>query len=156
MRKSMLIQGLAALAVCALVLPAIGSMKHPVERPFKGVGHCVLLVDPLTGNVVSGGSVSSNWGVATHVGRFENEVSGNMMTGLSGTLTAANGDQVHWVAAGPTTITAVGGTGRFAGVTGGFTAVIADDYSEELVTNPDGTMTLIISYTYTGTGAITY
>ena len=156
MRKSMLIRGLAALATCALVLPAIGSLKHPVERPFMGVGHCVLLVDPITGNVVSGGSVSSNWGVATHVGRFENEVSGNMLMGLSGTLTAANGDQIDWVAADPVTISCVGGTGRFEGVSGGFTAVIADDYSEELVTNPDGTMTLIISYSYTGTGTITY
>ncbi len=156
MKNSKLIRGLAALAVCALVLPAIGSSKYPVKRPLKAVGHAVLLVDPLTGDVVSGGAVSSNWGVASHAGLFANEVSGNLVTGLNGTITAANGDQIDWVAPDPITISFVGGTGRFEGVSGELTAVIGDDYSEELVTNPDGTMTLIISYTYTGTGTVTY
>jgi hypothetical protein len=145
----MLIRGLAALTVCALVLPAIGSNKPPVERPLKVVGHVVLLVD-LDLNVVSGGSVSSNWGVGTHLGLFANEASGNMLTGLSGTITAANGDQIHWVAEGTTKIRSVGGTGRFEGVSAQFTAVIYD-YSVK----SDGTTT-IISYSYTGTGTITY
>jgi hypothetical protein len=156
MKRSMLIRGLTALAVCALALPALTSDRNPVERPLDVAGHAVLIVNPVTGDVVSGGAASSNWGVASHAGLFQNEVTGNMVTGLSGTITAANGDQIDWVATDPVTISFTGGTGRFESVSGEFTALISDDYSEELVTNPDGTMTLIISYTYTGTGTITY
>ena len=147
--------GLVAVAVCLLALPAMASLDNPVTRPLKVLeGHLTIVVDPVTGAYEF-----TDWGWATHTGRFTNSGSGvlNLLTGEflsgSGRVLAANGDALDWII-GPTpnTVTYTGGTGRFQGVTGGFLAVIT---SETLLSsNPDGTLTLAI--TYVGSGTITY
>ena len=60
MKNSKLIRGLAALAVCALVLPVVGSSKNPVERPLKMSG--IVLENT--------GSSMDVVGTATHLGKF--------------------------------------------------------------------------------------
>ena len=130
MKKSIFIRGLAALAVCALVLPVVGSLKNPVERPFNANGASVMNPDG-TFLIV---------GTATHLGKFVGqgtyEVTGVSSDGLkvfmhvAATWTAANGDTImleilNWVndysvtppiATGLANI--IGGTGRFANASG--------------------------------------
>jgi len=147
--------GLFALALCLLAQPAKASLDNPVTRPLKVLeGHLTITVDPLTGDYEF-----TDWGWATHTGRFTNSGSGvvNLATGEfvagTGVVIAANGDTLAWmIGPTPNMVSYTGGTGRFQGVTGGFLAVIT---SETLLSvNSDGTLTLAI--TYDGTGAITY
>ena len=146
--------GIVALAVCFLVRPAVASLDNPVTRPLIVVeGHLTIVVNPATGAYEF-----ADWGWATHTGLFTNSGSGvlNLATGqfLSGTgqVFAANGDTLDWTIGAPNTVVYTGGTGRFQAVTGGFLAVIT---SETLLhPNPDGTVTLAI--TYDGSGTITY
>ncbi len=141
-----------ALAVCAIALAAVASVKNPVTRPIKGVGYVTARVDLTTGTFLSGTPDTPNWGESTHTGRFSNEASGNFFTGaISGTVTAANGDKVFWEQTGPTSVRFTGGTGRFEGITGGFTMVISD----LVVTYPDAN-TMMISETYHASGTATY
>ncbi len=141
-----------AVAVCVFALGALGSAKNPVERPIRVHGYVSLVVHLPGGEVESGGTASPNWGEGTHIGRFSNEASGNFFTGaLSGTVTAANGDRASWEMAGPDLIRFTAGTGRFEGITGGFTQVIAN----EIVTVLDPN-TMVVTYTYTGEGTATY
>ena len=136
------------LALCALLLPSTLIAKKLVERPFKVKGHTTVRV-----NLSNGDWVSEDWGEGTHIGRFTNEGSGRTVDGVpSGSVivTAANGDQLFCHVGPPGTVTFTGGTGRFEGATGGFITV---DGPYE-ITEEDGTM--IIKYTYTGTGTITY
>jgi len=143
MKKSIFIRGLAALVACALVLPAIGSLKNPVERPFKGSA----VVTKATTNP---GGLSGTFeivGTATHLGKFVSNVSYQVTGGspdgskvfvhLWGNFTAANGDTVelefpNWVldhSVTPPTSTGVanitGGTGRFANASGSYVANIS-------------------------------
>lgn len=151
----MFIRGLAALAVCALALPVIGSMKNPVERPFKIVGQ-VSTVMHYDGSFAFDASSGSSVGISSHWGRSTAGGSGNAFTGVF-ILTAitANGDQVSGesVPGDPLGFRFTSGTGRFEGVSGGFTYVTS---VPSIIANPDGSDTLIISYTYEGTGTITY
>jgi hypothetical protein len=149
------VMGLVALAVCLLARPTLASLDNPVTRPLKVLeGHLTIVVDPLTGAYEF-----SDWGWATHTGRFTNSGSGvvNLTTGEfisgAGVVIAANGDTLDWkIGTTPNTVVYTGGTGRFQGVTGGFLAVIT---SETLLSNnADGTVTLAI--TYDGSGTITY
>jgi hypothetical protein len=134
----MLIRGLTALAVCALVLPTVGSSKHPVERPFKAAGIFTMAADsndPLLGTFEIVGN-------ATHLGKFvfpgDWQIVGATDTGLVfhiwGTYTAANGDTIEvdcpdWVTqydANGNAVTStgvvniIGGTGRFANASGSY------------------------------------
>lgn len=152
----MFIRGLAALAVCALALPMIGSLKNPVERPFKIAGH-VSTVMQYDGSFAFDASSGSSVGEATHTGPFTASGSGNAFTGVwILTATADNGDQLsgyHVPGSSPDAFRFTSGTGRFAGVSGGFTYVTS---VPSIIPNPDGSATLIISYSYAGTGTITY
>lgn len=162
MRKSMFIQGLAALVACALVLSVVGSAKHPVERPFKATGIMKLVVDP---NDPSGASGTFECvGTATHLGKFVfpgtwavvglNEEGGYVYE-IHGTYTAANGDTIEiecldWgiddglnpsVSTGMVHI--IGGTGRFANASGLYLGTLS----------PVPTPTV---FTFTAEGTISY
>src|SRR3954467_5706579 len=103
------------LAVCLLARPAMASLDNPVTRPLKvEEGHLTIVVDPVTGAYHF-----TDWGSATHTGRFTNTGSGvvNLATGefLSGTgvVVAANGDTINWkIGTTPNTVVYTGGTGR--------------------------------------------
>lgn len=152
MKHTNAVRGLAVLAVCAFALTTVASLENPVQRPLKVVGSGTVIVDLSTGEYLGGGSVSEHGGRGTHLGLFTNEVSGNIYTGGGvSTTTVASGDELFWEDTGPNEIAFIGGTGRFEGCTGGFTLV----YSNEVITFPDEN-TMIYSFTYVGTGTITY
>lgn len=153
-KKQMLI---VSLTVCALALVALGAGQKAVDRPFKIDGNLTLTIDARTcANSVCTGS-SEDWGEATHIGRYSNRaevLSYNTVTGMitgSGTLTAANGDQLFWER-NDHVFTFTGGTGRFEEAEGGFEIThpaAVPDYSQY--------PPLVIStHTYRGVGRITY
>jgi hypothetical protein len=130
----------AAVAL-ALILNVAAAVK---DAPFTA--EYVLTIDEVYGNhiVASGpgsGTVVGKSSLVAHVQRHGEKFVG------SGTITAANGDLIYTVSTqteepgkpgvGPYTI--VGGTGRFANVSGTGTTIATD--------NPDGTVTA----TYDGT-----
>lgn len=142
----------AAIAACALVLPAVASLKNPVTRPLRNSGSLILTVDPNTGVYQF-----SDWGQATHAGRYSDTASGEMNLATSqfisgyGTIVAANGDTIDWKIGAPNEIVYTGGTGRFQGVTGGFPAVITSVTPLDITGD-----TWTFGLTYTGNGEITY
>ncbi len=150
--------GWLALAACLLALPTVASLSNPVTRPVLIIeGHLTITVDPVTGAYTF-----TDWGWATHTGLYSNSGSAgpgglDLLTGEflagSGVVIAANGDTADWkIGTAPNTVVYTGGTGIFQGVTGGFTAIVTS--VTPLSYNPDGTVTLAI--TYTGSGTITY
>ncbi len=150
--------GTLALATCLLGQPARASLSDPVTRPVLIIeGHLTITVDPVTGAYTF-----TDWGWATHTGLYSNSgssgpggldlVTGEFISG-SGVVIAANGDTADWeIGNTPDMVVYTGGTGIFQGVTGGFTAIVTS--VTPLSFNPDGTVTLAI--TYTGSGTITY
>ena len=141
---------LAAVAVCALMLPVVGSTKNPVQRPFQIRGEMVISL-----NLTDGSFVAPNWGEATHVGRYTNLGTGWMNPDLEiiyaeGTMVAANGDQAFWTMHGPTWMDVEGGTGRLQNLTGRVAWVFSPtDYVVE------GNIMTIYG-AYTGEGTVTY
>jgi hypothetical protein len=154
-----------ALAVCALLLSTAVIAKHPVERPFKIHANNTIVgdfasigFDPLYGPYVTWEATGS--GQATHSGRFELVGEGRLhleagFSEGSGHSTGANGDETDWESfeiygSQQGTVTFTGGTGRFENASGGFSY-------EYTVTEEkwDGTV-LTFTYSYTGTGTITY
>jgi len=135
MKNSILVRGLATLAVCALVLPAVGSLNNPVERPLKVNG--IFTSDEATFLVL---------GNATHLGKIVfagvysvedvtlNDEGYAVTVHIHGTYTAANGDTIEvdgplWVTQyrldgssvwSTGTVNILGGTGRFAGASGSY------------------------------------
>jgi hypothetical protein len=92
-------------------------------------------------------------GNATHAGRYHNVGDGAMslttgaiMTG-AGTVTAANGDTIHWVWTG-TAVVFDGGTGRFENASGFMVMNVLSQ--EPPADNGDGTFTLTILYQFEG------
>jgi hypothetical protein len=144
---------MAALAICALALTALGSAKNPVTRPVKGVGHMTVVADPTTGE-----ATMTDWGQGTHFGSYTMNGEGILNPTLQywvsggGTIVAANGDTVDWEYTGPLSTRYTGGSGRFQGVTGGITATITS--VSDPVFNGDGTITTEV--TYDMVGEITY
>jgi hypothetical protein len=144
MKNFMLIRGLAAFAACALVLPMVGSPKHPVQGPFKAAGISALIVDPNDPYGASG--TFEIVGNATHLGNFVfpgtwaiigfNEEGGYIYE-IHGTYTAANGDTIEiesldWGVddgLNPTVSTGIveiiGGTGRFANASGSYVGALS-------------------------------
>ncbi len=142
MKNSMLIRGLATLAVCALVLPVVGSSKNPVERPFKVAG--IFTSEPDDPSGATG--TFQVLGNATHLGKIvfagdysvvgfaPNEFGYLVTIHIHGIYTAANGDTIEvdgplWVTQyGPDnnpvwstgTVNIIGGTGRFANASGSY------------------------------------
>jgi hypothetical protein len=150
-KKHMLI---VCFAVCALSLAALGAPMKSVERPFKIDGHMTVTIDRSTCVGVFCSAVYEDWGEATHVGRYSNSanLTYNALTGIltgTGTLTAANGDQLFWEK-DDHAYTIIGGTGRFEGAEGEFE-----------ITHPPAVITydgplVIATHTYKGSGTITY
>jgi hypothetical protein len=126
MKKSVFIRGLATLAVCALALPVVASLKNPVERPLKASGFAVAIVDAVTGEFVTDETTGSSVGMSTHTGPFTATGSGNAWTGdWSLTMTTPYGDQISGrsvpgaPAPGvPLEFRFTSGTGRFEGAFG--------------------------------------
>ena len=141
---------LSAFGLCALLLPMTVGAKNQVARPLTI--RCTGTTDLVTG-------AAFMWGVATHSGVFTNEAQLTGPSSARGRLVGANGDEVHWDATFTNTpissnewltqltVTVTGGTGRFEGASGGFTA----EYVETIDWD-----TLTTTYSFTGTGTITY
>jgi hypothetical protein len=124
---------LAVLTIVGLAGPA--AAQHPV--PFHGVFEGDYTVTPIPGTPTATLVVSAS-GNGSQVGAFELEIPHvvNFATG-SYLMTVANGDMVFGTFTGHATpigtdghyamlveeVTITGGTGRFAGATGSFTAV---------------------------------
>ena len=145
-----------ALAVCALLLPPTLNAKPPVERPFKLCGNITLVLD-----LPSMTWAMRDWGEATHMGRYANHGSGSIADPSladgegSGVNTVANNDRVFWELVahdGVWTVTFTGGTGRFVGVSGSFIAVPG----EIVVAAGPGPAQITYTFSYTGSGTITY
>jgi hypothetical protein len=152
------VASIVALSVCLLAQPVMANVQNPVTRPLKIVeGHLTITVDPFTGAYEF-----TDWGWATLIGRYSNSGSagpggldlstGEFVAG-SGVVITANGDTIDWVVGStPNTIADISGTGVFQGVIGGFGVnVLSETF---LSSNPDGTVTLAI--TYDGNGTLTY
>jgi hypothetical protein len=159
------IVSLAAVSVCALVIPAVAALKNQVTRPVKVNGTMILKVKPSSENPGIGSYTFTDWGQASHAGSYTDTASGtiNLVTGEflsgTGTIVAANGDSITWEVTAtedpndtPNVVVYTGGTGRFQGVSGGFVAEVTP--ASILGVDADGTLTL--SLTYTGRGEITY
>lgn len=146
-------KAMAALAICALALTALGSAKNPVTRPMKGNGHLAIVVDLATGE-----AAITDWGQATHIGSWTDSGEGILDPSFQyfvsghGTIVAANGDTVDWEFTSPNSNHYTAGTGRFQGVRGGMTFTITS--ATDPVFNGDGTMTT--EFTYDMVGEITY
>ena len=137
------------LAACLLTTMAAGA-KNRVTRPFKiWSDDNVMIVDPATGLDVAYRST----GHATHFGLFSSE---GTSPGV-GFFTTANGEQVWWhFTEEPDglhfALSFTRGTGRFEGVSGGFSGVLED---VQLVdATPEGF--LVFTFTYAAAGTITY
>ncbi len=145
---------IAALAICALALTALGSAKNPVTRPVKGIGHATVVVDLATRQ-----ARFTQWGQATHIGRWTDTGEGILDPTFTyfisghGTTVAANGDTVDWEFTGPISNRYTAGTGRFQGVTGGATFTITS--ATEPAFNEDYTM-MTTEFTFDMVGEITY
>jgi hypothetical protein len=145
---------LVTVAVCALVLPALASLKNPITRPVKGNGHITTVVNWATGE-----AKFTQWGQVTHLGSWTDTGEGILSADFSyfvsghGTTVAANGDTVDWEFTGPTSNRYTGGTGRFQGVTGGMAFTIT--WASEPVYNDDFTM-MTTEFTYDMVGEVTY
>ena len=159
MKKSIFIRGLAALAVCALVLPAIGSLKNPVERPFKFRNDFTTVnYTPFPLPAVLEGT-----GWATHLGSLtsKGELLGYVESGdalFRGSFTSANGDEVFWdayVNPGVSyTVIFTGGTGRFQNASGRCDAVYTYRTMDPFPPVP-GT-DVLVTFGSEGTGTIKY
>jgi len=147
---------LATLVACALAFPALGSTKNPVERPYRGEATVTWVV-----NLLDGSATGQETGVATHTGRYTNESSATwdldnfVILSATGTVTAANGEQVFWKMTSdqPGIVQIAGGTGRFKNATGSLTAVPP---LQPIITVDGTTMTMTITITYRAIGTITY
>lgn len=155
MSNSKSVRGLAALAACALLLPAVGSAKSQVERPLKLHAMVAWVV-----SLADGSAVGYQIGEATHGGRFTDQAVGIWDLGTftlvaaSGTVTVANGDHLSWVLPGSSFLVEwTGGTGRFENVSGGFDMTAQ---SEPIITPGPTPGTITITVTYRGAGTCAY
>ncbi len=145
---------MAALAICALALAALGSVKNPVTRPQKGIGHATVVVD-----LATCAATMTDWGQATHVGNWTDSTEGVLdktyqyWVSGHGTIVAANGDTIDWEFTSPNSGRYTGGTGRFQGVTGSLTFTITS--ASEPAFNEDYTI-MTTELTYEFVGEITY
>ncbi len=144
---------IVSVAVCALVLAALGIAQQSVKRPLTIDGHMTVTV-----NLTTGRGVSMDWGEATHLGRYDSQgtIELNLETGeainWTGVVVAADGDKLFWVLQPGDKIEFTGGTGRFENVTGQAQVIQPSDNS---VTFPDEN-TMVETFTYKAVGTITY
>ncbi len=111
------------LAICTffVVLAVADTVKQGGRQPYWVRASATMVIDTTTGY-----GMMTETGFGNHVGQETNFGMGfvdpnGTVTG-SGTLTASNGDKIFWDSVAPlggqTVITLMGGTGRFAHVTG--------------------------------------
>ena len=125
-----------------------------VTKPYKITGETKGVITSFIGGTITFTAI--NVGEATHSGKYYNELTGSLSLvshqGTSeGVFVCANGDEITWTGTinGTTlTVTATGGTGRFEGGSGGFVATM-----ENIVVDLSG---MTLSYTFTGSGKVTY
>lgn len=142
---------LVALAVCATALAALGSVKNPVTHLVKVQGHVVVHVDP-----VSLKADFIDTGVATHSGKYYNSGTGVLAPDFTafvsggGRVFAANGDYIDWEFTPTGGVKYIDGSGRFEGITGGFTITptLEDSYMEG--------NKLVLEFSYVGVGQSRY
>jgi hypothetical protein len=106
-------------------------------------------------SLVDGSLEAKAWGVATHLGRYTVEGAGYFIDGKlidEGVIVAANGDKIFYTHDSGT-VTLTGGTGRFEGASGGFTAA-PEMVGEPIVDLDAGTMTM--NFVWKATGTIKY
>lgn len=146
--------GLAALVIGALSVSNAAGAGNQVTKPYKIKGETVGQITSVSGSTITFDLV--NVGEATHCGRYYNvgttTLSLATLTGTAeGVFTAASGEEVYWVGtiSGTTlTVTMTGGTGKYAGGSGGFVAELTN-----LELDLDsGTIT----YDFAGRGEVTY
>jgi len=154
--------GLAILTVCVLGPSWAAQAQEQVTRPYKITGVTVGEITAVTATATDVSITFNlvNVGEATHCGKYWNV--GTTTLSLvthkgtaQGTFTCANGDIIYWVGTidGTTlTVTTTSGTGRFEGGSGGFVAEISNLVLDPMPPVVGGT----ISYTFEGTGAVTY
>lgn len=144
-----------AITVCALLYPWPLGAKERVVRPVQIQGQGTIVV-----SLIDSSYEATETGRATHTGRFSNEYSGYfnlktfMFASAAGISTAASGDQLFWeeLPDQPHVAFWRGGTGRFEGASGSFVYATADlNVSVDL-----DSMTLVITYSYAGSGTIAY
>lgn len=145
---------IAAVAVCAVALAAMGSTKNPVERPLQVTATAVWVL-----NLTDGNAVCAPEGEATHLGRFTAAGAGvwdleNLLVKSgSGAVTAANKDAINWQVGPNNSVIFQGGTGRFNQVSGWFSTELVAPPMIVPGPTPD---TVTITVEYIGTGTITY
>ncbi len=163
LRKTSL-AGITVLAVCALTLPMAISAKKAVERPFKSISDGYFDFESLT---------TIDIGEGTHLGRFvmegdwdvvnddpNNPISPASIQSSNLVMTAANGDELHFLMVKGRGVTAddlqwtgmgtgviEGGTGRFENASG------STEWSAVGYLDP---VEMRIYYTLTITGTLTY
>jgi hypothetical protein len=157
-------KGIITVAVCALCMSLGMGAGKQVRKPYKITGEVVgqitsvtLAPDGKTPIAITFEAV--NVGEATHCGRYWNEITAGQLSlvtfqGTSqGVFYPADDKKstVTWTGtiAGTTlTVTATGGTGRFAGGSGGFVAQM-----DNIELDFDN---MTLSYTYKGSGEVIY
>ena len=136
------------LLVGSLALPLGAKDKKQVTRPLKASGVMTVHYTPTSPTTAI--FHNDEEGAATFTGRYQNVADGttSFLTGpltCSGTLTAANGDTVHWVLDTVTRYIIDGGTGRFENASWSFVPNLVSLSAP--VFNPDGTFTIYMVYT---------
>ena len=147
---------LATVTALTLAIPALGSTKNPVARPY--LGHSTIT---WTVNMLTGSATAYETGEATHIGLYVNESSATwdlvnfVIVSGAGVVTTADGEQVSWImtADQPGIVQVTGGTGRLEGVTGSLAAVSME---EPIIAIDPATMTMTITITYTSAGTLVY
>ncbi len=133
--RSLIFRTSVVLAVAAISPAAALAASHGTDRPLKGT-----VSNTTTVSLVTGAATSVESGHLSHLGAFTGTgeltftltgVNGFSFTG-TGTLVAANGDELFTATVGSGTFgppiettgvtTITGGTGRFGGATGTYTA----------------------------------
>jgi len=145
-----------------LLLAVSASQKNPVTRPHKGVGQFHVVIN--VGNPPGSGDLSfvaTGVGTGTHTGKFQSYLEGLVTltdygpvpTSGTGTITAANGDQLFMEVEPSGSDLITGGKGRFNGATGHFTAT---NIGDPVVAYDQATGTLTVDATQVIEGTITY
>ena len=149
---------LGILLSCALVLPLGAKDKKQVTRQLKASGVMTVHYTPISQTTAI--FHNEEEGTATHTGRYHNVGDGltDFSTGTtsraSGTITAANGDTVHWVWGSGTRFIIDGGTGRFENASGYLLWTVVDQSNP--VPDPDGLGGFTITMLATYDGEVTY
>ena len=151
MRNSVLITS-AALLACTLAMPLGAKDKKQVMLPIKGAGVMTVHYTPISPTTAFFHNEED--GHMTFAGLYHNVGDGttDFSTGAtltgSGTVTAANGDTIHWVLDSGSRYLVVGGTGRFENASGDMTWTLLS--KSDPVFFRDGTFEVTILAAYEG------